>query len=357
MSDDITSGDTGTADAGPQDTSSTASTGMDTSSPQETGATASLTSENSGAMTAAQAARAEPSTPSVQTEQPALKPSEPATNAWDSDENPFKKRFNDVLSHSQRLYQEQQNAAKRLQEYEQKLRGFEEQQKKVSEQAKLKPWNKGHPDFTKHQAISERVKAARQMIANAAPEAREAVKAAVASTLRQEDIEQFQQAEEDTQATIASFTADPKGFLREQIQPIIQEALEKFQEFNHATTVAQQWLESPENQPLIQKYAPVMDQVMDPATPKRDIAIAHARLLQENEALKAKLAGQIETVSQAEAQQALRSQRVTSVARRGTSSSSPNQTIQDPVAHLLSQGFKPGSREMARALMQLNNQE
>lgn len=275
-------------------------------------------------------------------------------NPWESDENPYRKRFNDVLGNGQRLYQE-------VQEFRKKYEGIDPEEarkvlamrKQQEEASKLKPWNKGHQAYDKFQTTRTRV-AEYQRMRQAAdtPEKQAFLKDMAAQTFSPEDFQQVQEYEQDRQQMIAQLTEDPRGFINELVQPIIQQSLAQFEQFNQARQQTTSWFNDPANQPLLDKYAPDMYRMMDPAVPARDKAIEVARLKAENEALKSRLMSSSEASAMAAAQVGDRSRAATSPVARNT----PARGISDPYQHVLKQGFKPGTVEFAVALQKLNNQ-
>lgn len=278
----------------------------------------------------------------------------PPPNPWDSDENPYRKRFNDTLASGTKVYQELQQLKKQYDGIDPELaRQALEARKRQEEASKLKPWNKGHESYEKFQAVRSRVSEYQRMLQSAdTPEKQALVRELAGKTLRPEEIQQVQEYEADRQQLQAQLHEDPRGFVAELVGPMIQEAIAQFEQFQAARQQTTSWFSDPNNAPLVDRYAPDMYRMMDPSVPARDKAIEMARLKAENDALKARLSSTSETQAHAEAQQAARTR-----AAQGTVARAPSTTpISDPYGHLVKQGLKPGTIEFAMALQKLNNQ-
>lgn len=279
----------------------------------------------------------------------------PPPNPWDSDENPYRKRFNDVLSNSTKLYQEVQRYRKDYDGIDpSEARKVLEMRKQQEEASKLKPWNKGHQSYDKFQTTRTRV-AEYQRMRQAAdtPEKQAFLKDMAAQTFSPEEFQQVQEYEADRQQMIAQLTEDPRGFINDLVQPIIQQSLSQFEQFNQARQQTTSWFNDPNNAPLLDRYAPDMYRMMDPAVPARDKAIEVARLKAENDAMRARLSQSSEAQAHAEAQQSTRSRSAQGPTTRAPATS----PITDPYGHLVKQGMRPGTVEFAEALQRLNQKQ
>lgn len=287
------------------------------------------------------------------TDQPQGTPA-PAANPWESDENPYRKRFNDVLGNGQRLYQEVQEFRKKYDGIDPDLaRKALEQHKHQESMAKLKPWNKGHEGYDKFQTVKNRASEYRRMQQHAdTPEKQALLKDMAASMFAPEELGLVQEYEQDRTALVSQFAEDPRGFISELVQPAIQEAISQYEQFQKSSSQTASWFNDPGNQPLLDKYAPDMYRIMDPNVPARDKAIEVARLKAENESLKARLMSSSETEAMAAAQVGNRSRAAATTTVRNT----PSRGVTDPYQHVIKQGFKPGTVEFAVALQKLNNQ-
>lgn len=341
MADDAIAGDMGTAPADTPDVTST---------PSDTGTVATDTQDGGGSSTTVQ-----PDQTTTTADTPVAQPdAQPQRTPWDSDENPYRKRFNDVLAHSQRLYQERQELQKRYDGLDpDAARKALEFQKERQAAASLKPWNKGHEGFDKFQSVRSRVADFNRMRSAADTPEKQAVLREMAQTMfSQEDLNLVREAEEDARQFNFKLQSDPQGTIAEMVMPIIEQKLAQFDQFMGARNQTTQWFNDPNNQPLVDRYAQDMYRMMDPSVPARDKAIEVARLKAENDALKAKLSGQVETLATAEAQTAARRSAAAGTTRRGPAT----QGITDPYSHLEKQGLRPGTVEFAIALQKLNNQ-
>jgi hypothetical protein len=337
MADDDIAGDQGTA---------IADTPMADSQPADTGTAPADTHDSGGSSTTVQSDQ-------TQTEVSSHDQAAQRQVPWDSDENPYRKRFNDVLAHSQRLYQERQELQKRYDglDPDAARKAIQFQQERQAAAA-LKPWNKGHEGFDKFQAVRSRVADFNRMRAAADTPEKQAVLRDLAGTMfSQEDLTLVREAEEDAKAFNFKMQSDPQGTIAEMVMPIIEQKLTQFDQFMGARQQTQQWFSDPSNQPLLDRYAPDMYRMMDPSVPARDKAVEVARLKAENDALKAKLSGQVETLATAEAQTSARRGQAATATRRGPALAP---AITDPVQHLLKQGFRPGTTEFGIALQKLN---
>lgn len=344
------SNDTGTGDPGTQ--------AVDDAATSTETASAGTPSEQ--ATPQADAADSQPSnrTPDPQPADAAGKPDptqaqpDAATaNPWESDQNPYRKRFHDTLSHAQRLYQERQGYDRQIQEYQQRIADFESKSKAQAEAAKLNPWNKGHPEHAKFRSLMERADTSRRILANAkTPEQQAAARELMQGVFSPDELQSLEQAEQDRKALIADFSADPRGFITAHVQDAVKAAVAEYDAYQGARSSIQGMIQDPNNAKLIESYAPDMARMMDPGVPAREKAFEFARIKAENEALKAQVGKQVETVAADEARTA---------ARSGTPTRTGQQTgkrgeVTDPVAYLAKQGITPSHPQFARRLIQLN---
>jgi hypothetical protein len=325
----------------------TPDTPMVSNEPSDTGTAQPDTQDGGGSSTTVQPDQTQPNAAS-----PDQDPTKQA-NPWDTDDNPYRKRFNDALSHGTKLYQEVQKYRKQFDGIDpEQARKALEMRKQQEEASKLKPWNKGHEAYDKFQAVRSRVSEYNRMRQAAdTPEKQSLLKEMAGQMFRPEELQQVQDYETDRAQMVAQLTEDPRGFINDLVAPLIQQSLAQFEQFQAARQQTTSWFTDPNNQPLLDRYAPDMYRMMDPSVPARDKAIEVARLKSENDALKARLSGQIETLATAEAQMSARRGQATTATRRSPATT----TITDPYAHLERQGMRPGTVEFAIALQRLNN--
>lgn len=283
---------------------------------------------------------------------PAQAQPDPATaNQWESDQNPYRKRFNDTLSHAQRLYQERQQYDRQIQEYKTKLSDFESKAKQQAEISKLNPWNKGHPEHARYKAISERAQNFQRLRAKAdTPEKQAMLREMMASEFTPEDAAMIEQAENDRKNVLSDFTSDPRGFIAQNVQETVQQEIQKFSQFMEARQQVSGMISDPTNTKLIEAYAPQMHRIMDPSVSASEKAFEHAKLLAEVEALRAQVGQKFEQVAAEEARNVARGGGKRNAQQRGSSGE-----IQDPIAYLTKKGIPPGHPNHARELLRLNN--
>lgn len=273
---------------------------------------------------------------------------------WESDDNPFKKRFSDVQPHASRLYNEVK-PWRELGVSPQQVQQMVAEQKQREAAANLKPWNAGHTDYKHFAQVKSTVREFQSAMqkAGADPAKQEFVKEMYAGKLQQDDLQMYQQAEQDRQEMLESFQSDPRGFIAQHVEDVVTQRIQQFEQYQNTRTQAQGWLQDPGNAPLIQKHRDDMLRMMDPSVPARDKAIEHARLLAEVEQLKSQLGSAAQRTVQSDARQDLIQRRSAGTTRRNVPQH--HEDIGDPVKHLLEKGFKPGSTEFAMALDKLNS--
>jgi len=270
-------------------------------------------------------------------------------NQWDTDANPYRKRFNDTLSSAQRLYQEHAEFKKQYDGIDPNVaRKLLEQQKALDESAKLKVWNKGHEKYSDFQTLRTRVNEYNRMRQVAdTPEKQNMLKEIGGQMFSPEELTQVQEFDAARQHTMQSLTEDPQGFIEGLVQPLIQQALSQFDSFNRASQQTTQWFNDPNNQVLVDKYAPDMYRMMDPEVSPRDKAIEYARLKAENAALKASVGANLETTLSDQA----RGQVSAQITPR-----QPKPQV-DTYQAAINKGFKPGTVEFGMELQRLNNKK
>lgn len=281
-------------------------------------------------------------------------PADPgAAGAQQPKDHDWKQRYGDLQTYAQRLKAEAEQVRK---QYDglgdpESLRAILTERKKQEEAARLKPWNSGHQEHSRFQQLRTKAQDFRAKLARAdTPEKKALVQELYASDFTPEDIKLIQEAEQDSQQLIQHFQSDARGFLAEHVTPLIRNEIQQFVQFQQTQMAAQSWLSDPGNNQLLDKYAPDMERMLDPAIPARDKAVEFARMRAEIDALKEKLGSQMETQAHSEAQRdALSRGPRTQATTRGTTA-----PIRDPVGHLLAKGFKPGTEEFSAQLQKLN---
>lgn len=342
---------TGTATAGtPVSAPTTATEGTaPAGTPSEAAGNASSTIDTSSQTTEAQSQSLVPqngeATNPEGSEQPA--------NPWESNDNVYKKRYNDALPHLQRTYQEKQLLEQRYKALEQEHQSMRQAEAERSKQLQLKDWHPRSPNYQQTKQVFDRVdnfiKAKSALPADMqTPEILRGMAEQFGVTA--DDAKVYQQVQNDRRQTQERLMSDPESFLDEFIAPRIQQELQRFEAFNAARGSAEKFLTDPKVQPLIEKYAVDMDRMMDPQVPGRDKALLVAQLMAENEAMKAKLGESAIESAQAEAKQSLLQgngrgdkQRV----RVGQDSE-----IANPLEHFRSKGLK--GVELATAIARYN---
>jgi hypothetical protein len=268
-------------------------------------------------------------------------------------EHDWKRRYGDLQTYAQRLKAEAEQTRKTYDGLgdPESLRSILAERKKQEEAARLKPWNSGHQEHSRFQQLRSKAQDFRAKLAKAdTPEKKALVQELYASDFTPEDIQLIQESEQDSQQLIQHFQSDARGFLAEHVTPLIRNEIQQFVQFQQTQMAAQSWLADPTNNQLLDKYAPDMERMLDPSVPSRDKAVEYARMRAEVDALKAKLGSQMETQAHTEAQRDAMSRGPrTQATTRGT-----NAPIRDPVGHVLSQGFKPGTEEFSVALQKIN---
>lgn len=339
--------DTGMADASTQE-ADTAQTGMEQSNTQTDNAqqeTADSQPSDTTQPTDTNTAIGKPDP--VQ----ATQPDQATANQWDTDENPYRKRFNDTLSHAQRLYQETQERDRKLQEYQAKIADFESRTKQQAEVSKLKPWNAGHPEFKSFRNLSEKAATFNKLLQKAdTPEKKALLRETMAGEFSSDELQNLEQAENDRKNLISEFSADPRGFITSHIQDAVRTAITEYDSFQGAKAQVSSIINDPGNSRLIESYAPDMARMMDPNVPAREKAFEVARLKSEVDALKAQLGQRAEHSASDEARQAARG-----MPQQQRQRSQQQNDIGDPIAYLTKKGFPPGHPRHARELLRLSH--
>lgn len=271
---------------------------------------------------------------------------------WDSPENPYFKRFNDAQSHMGRLYnQYKQYADTGLKPDE--IQKIIEERKQREAASNLKPWNKGHEGYSRYTQLKSAANEFRTAMQKAGndPVKQEFVKEMYQGRFNDQDLDMIRQAEIDRQDQLEALQSDPKGFIAQHVQDLIQQHFNQYEQYQTMRSEAQSWFSDPNKAPLIQKYGQDMARIMDQSVPMRDKAVEYAQMKAELEALRAKVAGETEQNLQTQAKQDLLGKGQRSFTR--TPKQAPN--VGDPVKYLTEKGFEPGTIEFARELAKLNS--
>jgi hypothetical protein len=220
-------------------------------------------------------------------------------------------RYREATKTLTQTFQERAEMQRKLQAFEgidpEKARAAMQAAQQQAEASKLKPWNKGHPEHTRFQAVRGRVDAYRQLLASAkSPEQQQAIRETMGSALRPEEISMLEEAEADRQQFFADMQADPRGFMANLVQEAIRGEIQRYDQYRSAASQAETFFTDPSNAELIKQYAPMMQQIMADGMPKREQAVMVARLMAENEKLKAQVGKRMEDRVQQEAQDSAR---------------------------------------------------
>lgn len=281
----------------------------------------------------------------------------PAAIDWLKEGPVYQKRFNDTLSSATKLHQQYQEMQKQMQPWQgldpAEVKQAMAERQRQAQVSNLKAWNAGHPEFNRYEKLKDKASNYQRLMSRAeTPEQKDTLRQLLSSEFNPAELQQLEEADSDNRQLLGRFQSDPRGFLAEMVQPVIQQAFQQFEQYNTARSGAQQWLSDPGNTQLIGKYAAEMDRMMDPQVPARDKAILVAQLKAENEALKARVGKDAETVAQAAAQQdALRGR--AGNATRGNPRTS--QAIGDPIAYLAKKGIGTDHPEFLSSLQKLNS--
>lgn len=279
--------------------------------------------------------------------------SEQPANPWESNDNVYKKRFNDALPHLNKTFQEKRQIEQKYQALEQQYNAMREQEAERSKQMQLKDWHPRSPNYQQTKQVYDKVgnyiKAKNALPAEMqTPEVLRSVADQFGVTA--EDAKVYHQVEADRQQTQEQLLSDPETFIVNRVESLIAAKLQEYETFNMAKQSAQSFLTDPKIQPLIEKYAQDMDRMMDPGVPGRDKALLVAQLRAENEALKSRLGNGAVEAAQVEAQQALR--QGGNRGRQSRGAAGKDSTIADPVAHFQAKGLK--GQDLAMALARYN---
>jgi len=274
---------------------------------------------------------------------------------WDSPENPYLKRFNDAQSHMGRLYnQYKQYADTGLKPDE--IQKIIEERKQREAASNLKPWNKGHEGYSRYTQLKSAANEFRTAMQKAGndPVKQEFVKEMYQGRFNDQDLDMIRQAEIDRQDQLEALQSDPKGFIAQHVQDLIQQHFNQYEQYQTMRSEAQSWFTDPNKAPLIQKYGQDMARIMDQSVPMRDKAVEYAQMKAELEMLRAKVSGETEQNLQQQAKQDL----LGKGQRSFTRPSRQTQNIGDPVKYLTEQkGLQPGTIEFARELAKLNSKK
>jgi hypothetical protein len=288
-----------------------------------------------------------------QLNQPPKAPDTPKVD-WESDENPFKKRFSDVQPHASRLYNEVK-PWRELGVTPQQVQQMVAEQKQREAASNLKPWNSGHSDYKRFAQVKQTATEYQKALHAAGDDEtkRGFVNQLYADRFAPEDLKMIAEANQDRQEMLESFQSDPRGFIAQHVSDVVKQHIEQYESYQNTRTQAQGWLQDPGNAPLIEKHRDDMLRMMDPNVPARDKAIEHARLLAEVEQLKSQLGSSAQKNLQSDARHDLLTRRSAGTSRRNAPQS--RESIGDPVKHLMDKGLQPGTPAFATALSRLNN--
>lgn len=271
---------------------------------------------------------------------------------WNSPENPYFKRFNDAQSHIGRLYnQYKQYADTGLKPDE--IQKIIEERKQREAASNLKPWNKGHEGYSRYTQLKSAANEFRTAMQKAGndPVKQEFVKEMYQGRFNDQDLDMIRQAEIDRQDQLEALQSDPKGFIAQHVQDLIQQHFNQYEQYQSMRNEAHSWFSDPNKAPLIQKYGQDMARIMDQSIPMRDKAVEYAQMKAELEILRTKVAGETEQNLQNQAKNDLLNKGQRSYIK--STKQAPN--VGDPVKYLTEKGFEPGTIEFAKELAKLNS--
>lgn len=349
MDTDTTVADSGTDTSGTQSGADTSSLGMASASTPADSAASSSTTPNT---TSTDSSASDTGGSNVTSTDDPTKVS-PQANQWDDPSNPYLKRFNDTLAHTQRLYQQKTELEKRYDGIDPtRAREIMAEHDKREQALKLQPFNKGHADYGRFQAAQAKAENYRAMLANAStPEARQAIQAAGQAMFKPDEIDMIEASERNQKEVQAAMAADPVGYMTERLQPVVQDMIQKAFNYQQQVTQAQQFISDPQVSGLIQNHAEEMSWVLDQNVSARDKAIAFAQMKAENEQLKQQMGQRMQTQATAEARQNVG---VPNRPVRGNVGQG-QQRISDPVKYLADKGITSDHAKFISSLQAINN--
>lgn len=276
----------------------------------------------------------------------------PTENKWDSPENPYYKRFNDVQPVASRLFQEVK-AYKDLGVDPATIRQMIDERKQREQASNLKPWNAGHSDYNKFKQLRSTANEFRSAMQRAGqdPVKQEFVKEMYQGKFSGEDLQMIQQAETERQEQLEQLQSDPAGFIAQHVDSLIQQKFQQYEQFQNTRQQVTGWFNDPNNQPLVQKYSQDMAQMMDPSIPARDKAVAYAQMKAQVDQLRAQLS---QTATQSVQQNARQDLLGKGQRQSHRIPNQQRQDVGDPVKYLIGKGFKEGTTEFAVQLERLN---
>lgn len=345
--------DAGTADAGTQDVDAAISTGTaDTGTPiQPTQPTGENPIADSQPISDTNQATPPPQASAGKQVPNPAKAGADTANPWESDDNPYRKRFNDTLSHSQRLYQENQQRDRQLNEFQTRIADFESKAKAAAETAKLNPWNKGHPEHAKFQAVSSKAESYQKLLSKAeTPEKKAMLREMMSGEFSADDLASLERAESDRKQMLSDLSADPRGFIASHVQDAVKSAIAEYDSYQGARQQVQGMITNPNNAKLIEAYAPDMHRMMDPNISASEKAFAFASMKAELDALKTRISQNVEQVATAEARQSARSGRTTTSKPQQGESRHPRDAQRIVQERLSKRGINPGDTRYDSAL-------
>jgi hypothetical protein len=306
-----------------------------------------------GAATANESALSAPDTSSTTDPEGAADDGEqPAKSETPPQDAPnWEKRYHDQLAYLARLARENADHRKYREQWGDldpaQVRAEQERRAREAQALKLHPWHPQHPEHQRTTARLDRVQQyARQRDAilsdpELEPATRERLVRNLAQTsgIQQADIDLFRQHEEAVEEARVQMGRDPQGFITQTVAPFIRDAItqavREYDEFQRVSSATNQWLNDPERRPILEKHGQDVLWAMDEKTPRREVGVTIAKLKAENEALRAKLGAERETVETAAAQQQALKARAT-VGRDLKTTAAPADPLADAINQNLS---------------------
>lgn len=137
----------------------------------------------------------------------------------------------------------------------------EAQQRAQAEQ--LPPWNRQHPANARFSEAKVKWGAYKQAMARAStPEQKEWVQQALGGQFEQEDLNVLRAWDQHQRTFAEGFASDPEGSIADIVDRRVKEALGKHQEHAQAETKVGAWFDDAANKPLIERYGPLMANIM-----------------------------------------------------------------------------------------------
>lgn len=233
----------------------------------------------------------------------------------------------------------------------QRVRQILDEHEKAKQQAQASPFTKQHPQYSANQERIRRIETFKQMAAGLDEEAVRTM--AKNAGITDQDIQFYREAEQYKRQESERLLSDPRGYMTEVMEPIIQQKLQELDQFITGRARAQQWLSEPRNNEIVTKYAPDITSILDDSKPLSDRVAFLGERFSRLDALEKQLGSQVEKVSQAQAQSAALNTRAQGTTRRGTAPSTQVADGATYVSQVLK--LKPSDPAYTRTLLAVND--